>query len=68
ATRRALGFAGEGSLADQGYLLGVNGADLLKLLGLSNRAQPKVEDGAFALYVLMQVLTRLTAAGLPSGE
>ncbi len=65
ATRRALGFAGEGSLADQGYLLGVNGADLLKLQRLAGEAAPRAEDAAFGLFTLMQVLVRLRAAGLP---
>jgi signal recognition particle receptor subunit beta len=68
ATRRGLGFAGEGSLADQGYLLGVTGADLLKLLGLVNQPAPQLDDAAFALYVLMQVFTRLKAAQLPSSS
>jgi signal recognition particle receptor subunit beta len=68
ATRRALHYAGEGSVADQGYLLGVNGSDLLKLLGLSTLTQLRPKDGSFALYVLMQVLIRLAASGLPAPE
>jgi signal recognition particle receptor subunit beta len=66
AVRRALAFAGEGTLAQQGFLLRVDGADLLRLQGLSNKAETmRVDDAAFALYLLMQVFTRLNAAGLP---
>lgn len=66
AVRRALAFAGEGSLAHQSYLLRVDGADLLRLQGISNKAESlRVDDAAFALYFLMQVFTRLNAAGLP---
>ena len=66
AVRRALAFAGEGSLAQQGYLLRVDGSDLLRLQGLSNRVDTaRVDDAAFALYFVMQVFTRLNAAGLP---
>jgi mutual gliding-motility protein MglA len=66
AVRRALALAGEGSLAQQGFLLRVDGADLLRLQGLSNRVDTvRVDDAAFALYFVMQVFTRLNAAGLP---
>jgi signal recognition particle receptor subunit beta len=66
AVRRALAFAGEGSLAQQGYLLRVDGSDLLRLQGLSNRVDTaRVDDAAFALYFVMQVFTRLNTAGLP---
>jgi signal recognition particle receptor subunit beta len=66
AVRRALALAGEGSLVQQGYLLRVDGADLLRLQGLSNRVDTaRVDDAAFALYFVMQVFTRLNAAGLP---
>ncbi len=66
AVRRALAFSGEGSMAQQGFLLRVDGADLLRLQGLSNKAETlRVDDAAFALYFLMQVFTRLNAAGLP---
>lgn len=66
AVRRALSFAGEGTLAQQGYLLRVDGADLLRLQGLANKVDTaRVDDAAFALYFVMQVFTRLTAAGLP---
>jgi len=66
AVRRALAFAGEGSLAQQGYLLRVDGSDLLRLQGLSSRVDTaRVDDAAFALYFVMQVFTRLNTAGLP---
>jgi len=66
AARRALAFAGEGSLAQQCFLLRVDGTDLLRLQGLSNRVDTaRVDDAAFALYFVMQVFTRLNAAGLP---
>lgn len=68
AVRRALAFAGEGTLAQQAYLLRVDGADLLKLQSLPNRPVLRVDDAAFAMYVLMQVFTRLSAAGLPADE
>lgn len=66
AVRRALAFAGEGSLSQQGFLLRVDGSDLLRLQGLSNRVDTlRVDDAAFALYFLMQVFTRLNTVGLP---
>ncbi|WP_224250191.1 GTP-binding protein [Hyalangium gracile] len=66
AVRRALALAGEGTLAQQGFLLRVDGSDLLRLQGLSNRVDTvRVDDAAFALYFVMQVFTRLNAAGLP---
>ncbi|RKH50381.1 GTP-binding protein, partial [Corallococcus aberystwythensis] len=68
AVRRALAFAGEGSLAQQAFLLRVDGSDLLRLQGLSTLPQLRVDDAAFALYVLMQVFVRLNAVGLPTAE
>jgi hypothetical protein len=66
AVRRALAFAGEGALVQQGFLLRVDGADLLRLQGLANKVDTaRVDDAAFALYFLMQVFTQLMAAGLP---
>ncbi|WNG48962.1 GTP-binding protein [Archangium minus] len=66
ATRRGLALAGEGPLGSQAYLLHVNGGDLLKLQTLAARSSNRVDDAAFALYVLMQIFTRLHAAGLPA--
>nr|WP_227027972.1 ADP-ribosylation factor-like protein [Corallococcus soli] len=66
AVRRAMAFAGEGSLAQQAFLLHVDGADLLRLQGLSTQPHLRVDDAAFSLYVLMQVFVRLNAVGLPT--
>ena len=68
AVRRALAYAGEGPLAAQAYLLGLDGADLLKLQGIATKSPLRVDDAAFALYVLMQAFTRLASAGLPATE
>lgn len=68
AIRRGLAFAGEGSTVEQAYLLGVDGSDLLRLGQVASRPVARTEDGAFALFVLMQVLTRLNRAGLPAPE
>ncbi|QRK07887.1 GTP-binding protein [Archangium violaceum] len=66
AARRGLALAGEGPLGAQAYLLHVDGGDLLKLQTLAARSSNRVDDAAFALYVLMQIFTRLHAAGLPA--
>ncbi|RKG83524.1 GTP-binding protein, partial [Corallococcus terminator] len=66
AVRRAMAFAGEGTLAQQAFLLHVDGADLLRLQGLSTMPHLRVDDAAFSLYVLMQVFVRLNAVGLPT--
>jgi mutual gliding-motility protein MglA len=66
AARRGLAFAGEGPPGSQAYLLQVDGGDLLRLQTLAARASSRVDDAAFALYVLMQIFTRLQAAGLPA--
>ncbi|QDE67828.1 MULTISPECIES: GTP-binding protein [Myxococcus] len=68
AIRRALAFAGEGSLGQQAFLLRVDGADLLRLQGLATQQHLRVDDAAFSLYVMMQVFIRLNAVGLPNGE
>ncbi|QSQ27770.1 GTP-binding protein [Pyxidicoccus parkwayensis] len=68
AIRRALAYAGEGSLTQQAYLLRVDGADLLRFQGLATQQHIRVDDAAFALYVLMQVFVRLNAVGLPNAE
>src|SRR5919197_2053005 len=66
AVCRGLAFAGEAAPAQQALLLGVDGPDLLRLDQLSARPVIRMEDAAFAVYVLMQVLARLARAGLPS--
>ncbi|XXF75789.1 ADP-ribosylation factor-like protein [Myxococcaceae bacterium GXIMD 01537] len=68
AVRRVLAFAGDGAMAQQAYLLRLDGADLLRLQGFATRPVIRVDDAAFALYVLMQAFSRLQAAGLPAAE
>ncbi len=68
AVRRALNFTADAPPGAQAYLLGLDGRDLLALQSLLNRSPVRVDDAAFALYVLMQTFTRLTAAGLPQPE
>jgi signal recognition particle receptor subunit beta len=64
--RRALAYAGEGNHASQALMLRVDGPDLLKLEALAAQSTPlRIDDAAFALYVLMQTFVRLSAAGLP---
>lgn len=66
AVRRGLALAGEGPVGAQAHLLNVDGGDLLKLQTLSARNSNRVDDAAFALFVLMQIFTRLQGAGLPA--
>jgi mutual gliding-motility protein MglA len=66
--RRALAYAGEGSEREQAFLLRMDGPDLLRLQGLEARPHQRVDDGAFAMYVFMQALARLTATGLPAED
>jgi hypothetical protein len=65
--RRALAYAGEGNTtASLALLLRVDGPDLLKLEAMASHHAPlRVDDAAFALYVVMQTFIRLSAAGLP---
>lgn len=63
--RRALALVGEGTAREQAYLLRVDGADLLHLGQLEGRGAARQDEAAFALYVFLQVLARLQAAGLP---
>ncbi|MBK7864811.1 MAG: GTP-binding protein [Archangiaceae bacterium] len=66
AVRRALAYAGaRNDAGSQGLLLRVDGPDLLRLELLSTHSHHRIDDAAFALYVLMQTFIRLTAAGLP---
>lgn len=64
AVRRALSHAGEASLSEHAYLLRIDGADLFRLFN-GGSTPARLDDAAFAIYVLMQVLTRLAVAGLP---
>lgn len=68
AARRGLAFAGEGPLGAQAWMLHVDGADLLKLQSLAAHPTARLDDAAFALYVLMHIFTRLHAAGLPASS
>ena len=65
AVNRAVAFAGEGPVGALAYLLRIDGADLLRLQTIATLAQPRIDDAAFALSVLMQTFNRLAAAGLP---
>jgi signal recognition particle receptor subunit beta len=67
AVHRALAFAGEGSESEQAFLLDVHGADLLRLRQLSTKSPLRVDDAAFAVFVVLQVLTRISQAGLSPG-
>jgi small GTP-binding protein len=68
STTRALAFAGAGPAASQAFLLGVDGRDLLQLQVRSATGPARIDDAAHALYVLTQVLVRLSDAGLPSPQ
>ncbi len=66
--QRGLSFAGEASLAHQAFLLGVNGRDVLDLYTRNAGGNARIDDAAFSLFVLAQVLLRLSQAGLPAPE
>ena len=66
AVRRALAYSGDASVAGQGYLLRMDGPDLMRMQGLSTVEAPRAEDAAFAMYVTMQAFLRLAAAPLPT--
>jgi mutual gliding-motility protein MglA len=59
--RIALSQAGGASLEAQAFMLNVHGPDVLKLQGLAGKADQKLEDAAFAMYVAMQAFVRLKA-------
>jgi hypothetical protein len=65
--RRALSYAGEGPPGAQSHLLGLEGRDVLALLQRAERRTTRIDDAAFALFVLMQAFVRLAQAGLPAG-
>lgn len=65
---RALNFTGEGPPGAQAYLVGLDGRDLLALEALLTKNPLRVDDAAFAVYVLMQTFIRLAAAGLPRAD
>jgi hypothetical protein len=66
AVTRGLAFAGDGPIGAQAFLLGLNGRDVLELQSRAARGSARIDDAAFALYVVSQVLVRLTHAGLPN--
>lgn len=68
AVQRGLAFAGDASIAHQAFLLGVSGRDVLDLYTRTQRGAARIDDAAFSLFVLAQVLTRLSQAGLPTPE
>lgn len=65
AVTRGVAFAGDGNVGSQSYLLGVDGRDVLELQTRAARGGARIDDAAFALYVLAQTFVRLTHAGLP---
>lgn len=62
--RKVLGITGEETLGQQAFLLGMHGPDVFKLQSLQKVDLVRVDDAAFALYVLMQALVRASNAGL----
>lgn len=65
---RGVGFAGDGNIGSQSFLLGMDGRDVLELQTRVARGGARVDDAAFALYVLAQTFVRLTHAGLPTPQ
>lgn len=65
AMRRVLAYAGEGTSAEQAFLLGMDGGDVLRLEQIAARPIVRAEDAAFSVYVVMQAFSRLKRAGLP---
>ncbi|MEW6431905.1 MAG: ADP-ribosylation factor-like protein [Myxococcota bacterium] len=68
AVTRGVGFAGDGDIGSQSFLLGMDGRDVLELQTRVARGGARVDDAAFALYVLAQTFVRLTHAGLPAPQ
>ncbi|GMU60706.1 MAG: hypothetical protein AMXMBFR34_24690 [Myxococcaceae bacterium] len=65
---RGAAFAGDGNIGSQSYLLGLDGRDVLELQTRAARGDARIDDAAFALYVLAQTFVRLTHAGLPTPQ
>ncbi|MEW5740922.1 MAG: ADP-ribosylation factor-like protein [Myxococcota bacterium] len=65
---RGVAFAGDGNIGSQSYLLGLDGRDVLELQTRAARGGARIDDAAFALYVLAQTFVRLTHAGLPTPQ
>lgn len=68
AVARGLSFAGGAERGAQAFLLGLDGRDVLALEQRVALGRSRVDDAAFALYVLAQTLVRLTQAGLPTPQ
>lgn len=68
AVQRGLSFAGGTERGAQAYLLGLDGRDVLELEHRAASGASRVDDAAFALYVLAQTFVRLADAGLPTPQ
>jgi mutual gliding-motility protein MglA len=68
AVTRGLSFAGGVERGSQAFLLGLDGRDVLDLERRAAAGTSRVDDGAFALYVLAQTFVRLADAGLPTPQ
>jgi len=68
AVTRGVAFAGDGNVGSQAFLLGLDGRDVLELRTRAARGGARIDDAAFALYVLAQTFVRLTHAGLPNPQ
>lgn len=68
AVSRGLSFAGGSERGAQAFLLGMDGRDVLDLERRAASGASRVDDAAFALYVLAQTFVRLADAGLPTPQ
>jgi hypothetical protein len=68
AVARGLSFAGGAERGAQAFLLGMDGRDVLDLERRAASGANRVDDAAFALYVLAQTFVRLADAGLPTPQ
>ncbi|MBL8922493.1 MAG: GTP-binding protein [Myxococcaceae bacterium] len=68
AVQRGLSFAGGAERGSQAFLLGLDGRDVLELERRAAMGTSRIDDAAFALYVLAQTFVRLAHAGLPTPQ
>lgn len=68
AVSRGLSFAGGTERGSQAFLLGLDGRDVLDLERRAAAGATRIDDAAFALYVLAQTFVRLADAGLPTPQ
>ncbi|MBE2252271.1 MAG: GTP-binding protein [Myxococcus sp.] len=68
AMARGLSFAGGAERGSQAFLLGLDGRDVLELERRAANGASRIDDAAFALYVLSQTFVRLADAGLPTPQ